>query len=110
MCLALVGDVTISCGECMSHLSCIPQLVSDCHDVLHSVVICRVCVCVVMLHAPCGAVWCTSATVHIHCCCGVSGGVLCGVYRFFQFGDSGYVTDFSYHLASRFYEAYSVHT
>ena len=45
LCVALVGDVPISCGECMSHLSCISQLVSDCHDVLQSVVICRVCVC-----------------------------------------------------------------
>ena len=66
--------------------------------------------CVVMLHKLCGAVWCTSATVHIHYCCSVSGGVLCGVCRFVQFGDSGYVTDFSCHLSSRFNEAYSVHT
>ena len=66
----------------MSHVSCIPQLV--CHDLLHSVV---------MLHKLHGAVWCTSATVHIHCCCGVLCGVLCGVYRFVQFADSGYEAD-----------------
>ena len=34
----------------------------------------------------------------------------CVVCRFVQFGDSSYVTDFSYHLASRFYEAYSIHS